>query len=47
MVDDYIGARPYVSYEPLTGALWGVGTPIVGASPYAMLFNPFGVFVIK
>ena len=38
---------PPLGYEPPTGALWGVGTPTVGARPYAKLLNPFGVFVIK
>ena len=36
-----------LGYEPPTGALWGVGTPTVGASPYAMLFNPFRVSVVN
>ena len=38
---------PPLGYEPPMGALWGVGTPIVGTSPYAKLFNPFGVFTSK
>ena len=38
---------PPLGYAPPTGALWGIGTPIVGTSPYTRLFYPFGVFVIK
>ena len=32
--------------KPLTGAIWGVCTPTVGASPYAILLNPDGVKTI-
>jgi hypothetical protein len=39
------GQAPGLGYTPLTGAVGWMDVVYVGASPYARLFDPVGVFI--
>ena len=42
----YVGFHPTLVYFALTGLAWCVCRVFVGASPYAVLFRPFGAGMV-